>query len=280
MTALIDADSIIYIVGWYFKNTTIESKQEVEKACDGMVSRILKSTNATSYLGAFSSTGNFRKSLYKFAPYKGTRKPKDEWVLLWESVIKEHLCKKWGFLIPYAAVEADDIIASVHEQFTTECIVCSPDKDLQQLSGLHFNYKKMDDGIKHVDADTAAYNFWLSMLTGDTVDNVKGIIGLGPVKSKGILIGKSAEEMEETVKEQYIKYFGEYYGPIIYNETLTALLLLCKKHPVWNDLNGLYKNSIETFIATEIRSVIGKTLVEEEDFTPIDKSLFRELGWE
>ena len=272
MTALIDADSIIYIVGWYFKDATIDSTKQVETACDGMVSRILKSTNATSYLGSFSGTDNFRKGLYKFAPYKGTRKAKDEWVLLWEPVIKAHLRENWGFLIPFG-VEADDVMSSVHEQLTTECVICSPDKDLQQLPGLHFNYKKMKDGIKHVDADTATYNFWLSMLTGDTVDNIKGIIGLGPVKSKVILVGKSAKEMEETVQEQYIKYFGEYYGPIIYNETLIALLLLCKKHPVWNEQ---YNETVNHFISTGVKTIPEQVFTENY----VDNSLFMELGWD
>lgn len=195
MIALIDADSICYIVGWHFKDAGLEHTAMVETSCDSMLTAIFKATNATKYLGSFSSKQTFRHIEYKYAGYKANRKPKDEWALLWEPVIKNHLQKVWHFHQPESTFEADDIICATHEMLkiqTTELIVCSPDKDLQQIEGLHFNYKKMEEGIKHVDNDTAGFNFWLSMLMGDTTDNVKGqLVGPYPLNSVKPLWGNT-----------------------------------------------------------------------------------------
>lgn len=270
MTILIDADSFIFIIAWYFKEVSIEQKTRVEQACDTMMHSIIRATKATSYFGSFSSSRNFRHELYKHAVYKGTRKPREEWLLKWENIIKYHFTNRWGFYTPID-LEADDVVCAMHNLLKSpDSIIVSPDKDLQQIAGLHFNYKKMDEGIKQVDQQTASYNFWLSMLTGDTVDNIRGLPGIGEVKAKAILIGKNAIECEYEVLNQYIKFFGDYYGTTIYRETKCALQLLCPDHSEW-DVH--YKTLIERLIDC-IRKVDSTTIVQDENIESL-----KSLGW-
>jgi len=54
-----------------------------------------------------------------------------------------------------------------------------------------------------VDPETAAYNLYSLMLIGDTSDNVRGVDGIGPVKARRILDGKSPEEQYMVVQEYY-----------------------------------------------------------------------------
>jgi 5'-3' exonuclease len=69
------------------------------------------------------------------------------------------------------------------EQFPT--VICSIDKDLHQIPGLHYNFVKKEwsqiepwDGLKW---------FYQQLLIGDSTDGIKGCSGIGPVNSWSIL---------------------------------------------------------------------------------------------
>lgn len=59
----------------------------------------------------------------------------------------------------------------------------------------------------YVDKETAEYNFWEQMLTGDAGDNIKAIKGVGKRKAWDILT--AAVNYEDGVKTTYEKHFGE-----------------------------------------------------------------------
>jgi len=246
MIALIDADSIVYMIAWHNKDVTdIAGVSQVKTACDEMITSILSASRATKYLGSFSSPVNFRHRLYKFAPYKGTRKEKDSWMVRWEPIIKAHLCEKWGFFIPLD-IEADDVMSGVWHllQPNDQIVICSPDKDLTQIPGLHYDYKKLGE-IRSMSDFQSGHMLCTQMLTGDTTDNIKGIPGLGDVKVKALLSSASTtDELMHRVKEQYYKHFGEYYGNIIYLENVIALQLLGPTHPLWNEYEGFIKGLV------------------------------------
>jgi len=251
MTALIDADSIVYIVAWHHKELADEfSEQLVRNSCDQIVQNILSACNATRYLGSFSSSPNFRHEHYKFAPYKGTRKEKAEWVIRWEGVIKRHLCTKWKFFIPIG-IEADDVLSGAWHLINgeSECVVCSPDKDLIQIPGYYYDYHKAE-GMRLISEQEASGHLCKQMLTGDVTDNIKGIPGIGDVKADSMLSGK--EDGIQCVKTAYYKHFGEYYGDIIYRETVIALQLLCPTHPLWEE----YKQFIEGIVKIHVHPVV------------------------
>ena len=231
--ALIDADSIVYIVAWHHKDS---EEFFVVQAVDSIVTEILRKTDATHYLGSFTADTHFRYTVYKYADYKGHRGEKPEWVGKWEVFIKNYLMEQWGFVMPINC-EADDVLSGypyVMEE-PMEVVYCSPDKDLRQLQGMHFDYKNMDGSIETVLEDQADYNLCLQLLMGDSTDNIKGLPGMGEVKAKKLL-GECTDWMDRHVKveEQYTRHFGSYYGPIIFDETVQTVMLLNPAHKQWD----------------------------------------------
>ncbi len=257
MTGLIDADGLVYVIAWNHREH--DDVVEVKNTCDDFIRTILATVQATSYIGSFSSKENFRHRGYLYAPYKGLRPEKPEWFTRWEPVIKDHYCDRWGFLVP-EDLEADDIIAAAAEVFRSEsrpCVVCSPDKDLRQISGYHFDYKKQEFGIVRVEADEAVLNMARQLLTGDTSDNIKGVTGMGPVKADKFL--KTIENPEimlyHAIKGQYRKAFGEKYGEEIYQQTFNSIQLMCSAHVYWpqyqEKIHQAIQNHLKEFDPTD-----------------------------
>ena len=80
-----------------------------------------------------------------------------------------------------------------------------------------------------------AYNFWYQMLVGDTVDNIKGCPGIGPVKAKKVLEpGMSEGRLYESVLSEYIHTFNDYKDAIT-SLTINGKLLWILRTPdqVW-----------------------------------------------
>lgn len=223
--ALIDADSIVYTVAW---NHIDSEPPYIHQACESIVNSILTRTSADYYLGAFSSTTNFRDTIYKYAKYKGNRPEKPEWLLKNSKLIKEYLVELFGFNT-VDNLEADDVIAGVGNLLTNyDVIYCSPDKDFKQLVGMHYDFSKVDNDIKVITESEAKYYFDLQMLIGDVADNVKSLPGIGIKKAIDFL-----KPGTNSILEAYLKQYGEYYGPIIHKETFDTLSLITPSHTYW-----------------------------------------------
>jgi hypothetical protein len=157
---------------------------------------------------------NFR---YKIDPqYKANRKdmPKPRWY----DSLRLFLCNEYKAEYTHGQ-EADDALGIAQsknfweEQFKlcasdgkpvshTQSVICSIDKDLLQVPGNHYNLAtgvhstvNVFDGIRH---------FYRQLVTGDRVDNIFGIKGIGPVKSERLLTGAESEsELFERVRILY-----------------------------------------------------------------------------
>jgi len=134
-----------------------------------------------------------------------------------------------------------DSKATVHElgeHYPVQVIVCSPDKDMRQLPGRHFDYKKID--YADVSQEDADYNLAYLMIAGDSSDGVAGIPGAGEKKAKEKL--KEAKEKlmfpDQMVRSMYYKHFGDHYGRIIYEENMAVLRLVTSQHPYYEVLTG------------------------------------------
>jgi len=257
--SLIDGDSIFYILAWQFRERSAgdefldahghvpldgEVATEMYGAVDQFIIGILQATNADMYLGAIGDKVKcFRHQVAKFKPYKGKRGEPEPWYLLWKPVIEHRLREEWGF-VSVPGLEADDIIALAHEKWTSAhklaeldwiITVCSPDKDMRQLAGKHFDYKKLD--YAEVTLTEAEYNLAFQMIAGDTTDGVAGIPGAGEKKAKEKL--KEAMEKgifpDQMVRSMYNKHFGDYYGGIIYQENLAVLTMMNTGHMFYTD---------------------------------------------
>ena len=268
MVSLIDADSIVYIIAWNHKEGASDS--EIAASVDSVVTMILHNTRATGYIGVLSGSKNFRHTIYKYDTYKGQRPPKPEWHQQFESAIKKRLSDRWKFYM-VEDIEADDAICAHAEVCETQGIpytICSPDKDLRQIPGKHYDYKKNE--FADVIPDQAFYNLCIQLLSGDRTDNIAGIPGLGEVKSKAVLTKSETSFTYLTdIKAQYIKYFGPYYGPQIYDQTLTSIRLLNSKHPLFDQ----YKDALYEQFETHMRDFDASQSVYEDIRLDI-------LGWQ
>ena len=140
---------------------------------------------------------NFR---YDIEPtYKSNRK-KNKYVEL----LREHLKK--GHAQYSDTLEADDLIAiRAKELGVDNCIVVSIDKDMKTIGGYYFSpYQirfKDENGYNHkvykqqkvqlIKQDEADRFFYTQMLTGDSVDNIKGLKGYGVKKAEKVLKNSS-----------------------------------------------------------------------------------------
>lgn len=268
MIAAIDADSIVYIIAWAHKDNRKEELGMIEAVhlrCESFLQYIIETTKADKYFGVFSDKQSFRNTEYLVAPYKGTRPPKPEFIQEWESTIKEYYTSKLGF-VTYADLEADDMVVVLKERFK-DTIICSPDKDLKQVAGTLFDYKKNE--IVDVSEFDAMKNFYRQLLTGDTSDNVKGVPGLGEVKVNKLFEGLYEEiEFATAVKDQYTKYYGEYYGGVIESQTYNTIKMLDSTHPKYPS----HAWKFELLIDSQIMSAPTYQ-------TNLDESFLQELGW-
>lgn len=152
-----------------FKNVIKQFKSEI----DALVTRF----DATAVTLYFSDTKNYRKELDP--EYKGKRtkrKPVGYKKLL-------EWCNDNYRTIRVKNVEADDALGMDCHLSPEEFILVSPDKDLKQISCLHFNGEEEF----YVGPEEADLFFWTQCLTGDPVDGYKGVPGIGAVGAKKIL---------------------------------------------------------------------------------------------
>lgn len=197
MIALVDADVVCYRSAWASENETDEAIACVRanKTCEDILARV----GATSYKMYLSDSlaNNYR---LKFDPlYKISRQsmPKPKWY--WS--VKTFLQKNWNAEVSLGQ-EADDALGIAQETLGTTTIICSNDKDLLQVPGLHYRFVQKEfvtqsylGGLK---------SFYSQFLIGDRVDDIKGVNGLGPVKTEALL-GNCTNELElfERVRNQY-----------------------------------------------------------------------------
>jgi len=95
-------------------------------------------------------------------------------------------------------VEADDVCGIIYEPGD---VICSRDKDLMTLPGLHLTGEKDVVEVSEAEAD---FNFHVQTLTGDSTDGYPGLKGVGPVAAKKALSGAvDATEMWDAVLRTY-----------------------------------------------------------------------------
>ena len=185
MLALIDADILVYRVGF----TTNELPPGIALArMDETIGGILRHLNTTNYKTYITSTdkSNFR---YDLDPqYKaGRTQPKPEHY----DLLRNHLIMTHGAEIAYGQEADDELGIDMGLLQAQSPILVSIDKDLDQITGTHFNFVR--GTVYDVTPLQGLRTFYTQLLTGDTVDNVKGIYGIGPKKAANLLDGAVTE---------------------------------------------------------------------------------------
>lgn len=178
-TALIDADSLIYAVG--FSSNDTEEPIAVSRLEATMV-ELCMDLDCEDYKGYLTGKGNFRNDIAITAPYKGQRVAEKP---IHYQALRDHLVNSWGFEV-VQGIEADDAVGiAAYALAEDESIMVHIDKDLNQFRGWHYNYRKKEK--YYVSEFEGLRAFYTQILTGDRIDNIIGLKGIGPVKAKRIL---------------------------------------------------------------------------------------------
>lgn len=194
---LIDADYLIYGVGFASEEDSEKfAKSRLVETLEDMVYIHLK---ADSYEAFLTGKNNYRHEIAKTVPYKGNRKdakkPKHY------DALRECMITRLGAVVVQGQ-EADDEVAIRMTKEPDQYLLVGVDKDLRQIPGWHHNPRKAK--TEYVDEFQAYRNFTLQLLTGDRVDNIPGLEGIGPVKAeKALKNAKTREELLQAVWKAY-----------------------------------------------------------------------------
>jgi len=181
---------------------------------------------------------NFREAVAKKKEYKVGRKPNSK--PLHYDNITEYLLAKYNCVMA-EGLEADDLLSIYQREALAESkdpttIICSRDKDLRMVPGMHFGWecgKQAQFGPELVSElgrikpiyrgktakgepmlaemkGTGMLFFCVQLITGDSVDSIPGLPGAGPRAAFNALNNvKTVDEALLAVKGLYAKKFGD-----------------------------------------------------------------------
>lgn len=205
MKALIDADSLLYIVGFAMEESVDWDDDgntqywgnvpQQKKAIEDRLESILFATGCDDYELHLTGSNNFRYN--NPLGYKenraGSRKPAEF------DEMKAWMIEGLGAILN-EDIEADDMVVYLKTKYPEDYFLVAQDKDvLFQTEGTHYNYNK--DELVEVDSDTVTWFKYYQTLVGDVVDGYIGCKGIGKVKAGKIL----GEPGDYTEKELWIK---------------------------------------------------------------------------
>lgn len=188
MLALLDADIVVYRVA--FAAQEENEKVVLSRAAEFMEDLVMKPW-VSDYKGFLTGSNNYRKEIAVTAPYKGNRVQERP---VHYQLVRDYLTSAWGCEV-IDGQEADDAIGIAAYSYGDDdeaYIIMTIDKDLDMIRGWHYNFTK---DIKYfVQEDDTMRTFYTQVLTGDRVDNIPGLKGIGPKKAEKILKDCSSEK--------------------------------------------------------------------------------------
>jgi len=216
--ALVDADSLIYSIGYQTDKLEEDRvfavkllRQSVDNILDGAECSMLE-----LYLGTDT---NYRDSIATMKPYKGNRETSNRPQFYRE--LRAYLVKQRGAVL-CVGQEAEDVVGIRSYEFDNfdDFVICHIDKDLDMLAGVHYNYRTGKS--YEVDRYQALRNFYVQLVTGDSVDNIPGLY-------HQLLID---EDGEAAYKFRYSRYKSK---------LIKDLSELTDELSMWQHVYGIYK---------------------------------------
>lgn len=225
--------------------TKEEDREYLEESWENLkkdLQTLLDSVYCTEYLMAVKGPGNFRNLLYP--EYKLNRHADPNKQNVFVPVLRR-LAAAEDYAIESAGREADDLLRIWAEQARAagdEYIICSIDKDLKCIPGIHWNMKKNE--LFTVTEDQATRFYYEQLLKGDPTDNIPGVPRVGEVKASKLLAPfEKEEEFQEIVVDQYINAYGDDWysylnsnGKMIYLQKHPDDYFSCREWPVVKEL--------------------------------------------
>ena len=218
---------------------------------------LLETVFADDYVMAVKGDGDFRKLLYP--DYKMNRHGDDvakRYISDFVPAIRQ-LAVLSDIAIPANMCEADDLVRIWAEEARAagqDFVICSIDKDLRCIPGLHYvmHTDPKKRGPLTVTEDEATRFYYAQLIMGDPTDKIPGVPRVGPVKANAMIAGcESVEEMQEAVVRAYLKAYPiEEHGPngwfeqfllngkLIHIQTRWDDYFECHKWPIIQELRG------------------------------------------
>lgn len=205
MRAIIDADPLAYMVGFGHDNMPLWYQCQM---LDRFIEDVLEATLSADMVFYLTGKGNFRDEVATILPYKGqrdsTHRPR------FHKELRDYMVNVWDAIL-IEGMEADDacgIDAYQCRNNGTDYTICTIDKDLDMLEGLHYNYKRRE--LYEVQEVEAWRFFYTQMLTGDPSDNIPGLFKIAGVKAskrikEGLLQLSDPAQMETYVTQKYME---------------------------------------------------------------------------
>tara|TARA_R100000951_G_C2628669_1_gene176903 strand:- start:550 stop:1248 length:699 start_codon:yes stop_codon:yes gene_type:complete len=229
MKLLIDGDPIVYRIGFASQKKQEDGSVKADPeshalhSCKKFIKTLLQETKAKEFSIYLSGKENFRYKVrqdYK-ANRKGTPKP------VHYQAVRDYLESKWEAVV-VNGIEADDALGLAQESNT---VIATIDKDLLMVEGKHFNYGKREWAT--VTAEEGTRFFYKQMLTGDKVDNIIGLHGIGEKKSSKLLDSTPRSEWDKLIVDKYLEGFEEDgYHRAVQNSQLLWILQKGKDMPI------------------------------------------------
>lgn len=142
-----------------------------------------------------SSGGNYRDQIATLKPYKGNRDPSHK--PFHYATVKDVLKSTYN-VVEVTGIEADDALSlQAWDRIragSTDYVIATIDKDLDQIPGWHYDYMKKN--FYFVTPDEGQRWFWQQTLSGDSTDNIGGACKVGPVSAESFLSEWEAEYLE------------------------------------------------------------------------------------
>lgn len=194
---LIDADFLIYSVG--FASEDVSEKFATSRLVETVEELVYLYLKADSYEAFLTGKNNFRYDIAKTVPYKGNRKDAPKPVHY--DALRKCMVERLGAVV-IDGQEADDEVAIRMTKEPDKYLLVGVDKDLKQIPGWHHNPTK---GLTEYINEIEAYKYFVTqILTGDRVDNIPGLAGIGPKKAAKAL--EKATTPEDLLKAAWLVY--------------------------------------------------------------------------
>lgn len=191
---------------------------------------------------------NFRKDVATIVPYKGTRKKEKP---KWYHEIRFEMEKNLGAIV-IDGMEADDAMSIIGYADPDNTIICSRDKDLNMVPCWHYGWEAglaKETPLWKQDEVGGHRLFFKQLLTGDSVDNILGLFGVG--KKSALLTPldgmDDVYDMILHVHKHYVDRFGSYAEQFM-SENGKLLWMLQTEDDSWleaEDIRQIKQDSLD-----------------------------------
>ena len=212
---------IHYSVGWSIKDGEVE---DAYRKVDSFIASIEKVTGHTDSRLFIGGEGNYRNDI--LPDYKANRigRPKPHH----HKAIRDYLINNWDAFVVNGE-EVDDMLG--YEQ-TQDTIICSADKDLDCIPGMHYNWSpsRIKNGVYNVTEIEANRFFYTQCLTGDSTDNIPGL-----KKRTGRIATKKIKQPinDLDVPFDMFNYVSSVYGNLDWMDIAGCLWIRREQNQTW-----------------------------------------------